>query len=265
MKFLLSLPIATLLMACSSKPSTEDIQTGLNKELHRICASANASDVKIDQVITPDSSNSNLVKIMFSSVVTVKFGAEVEAAHAHYLKAKPLWDSHFDFVKENQTAEKEIKELEVYIEEFRSTPYNKNLREKYNIPDDTSTEKIYEIINKEIELTSQKIKNLEIKSREQKYTAIKTYAEKTGGILTISETELPTGKIANLNEPKPAEWPNGCSGMYSKNNPVGLLALQNQKESGMIQGDIKRYFSGESGKFTFERMMLKSDKGWVFQ
>ena len=249
MKFLLSLPIATLLMACSSKPSTEDIQTGLNKELHRICASANASDVKIDQVITPDSSNSNLVKIMFSSDVTVKFGAEVEAAHAHYLKAKPLWDSHF----------------EVYIEEFRSTPYNKNLREKYNIPDDTSTEKIYEIINKEIELTSQKIKNLEIKSREQKYTAIKTYAEKTGGILTISETELPTGKIANLNEPKPAEWPNGCSGMYSKNNPVGLLALQNQKESGMIQGDIKRYFSGESGKFTFERMMLKSDKGWVFQ
>ena len=102
MKFLLSLPIATLLMACSSKPSTEDIQTGLNKELHRICASANASDVKIDQVITPDSSNSNLVKIMFSSDVTVKFGAEVEAAHAHYLKAKPLWDSHFDFVKENQ-------------------------------------------------------------------------------------------------------------------------------------------------------------------
>ena len=122
-----------------------------------------------------------------------------------------------------------------------------------------------EIINKEIELTSQKIKNFEIKIREQKYTAIKTYAEKTGGILTISETELPTGKIANLNEPKPPEWPNGCSGMYSKNNPIGLLALQNQKESGMIQGDIKRYFSGESGKFTFERMMLKSDKGWVFQ
>ena len=93
-------------MACSSKPSTEDIQTELNKELHRICASANASDVKIDQIITPDSSNSNLVKIKFSSDVTVKFGAEVEAAHAHYLKAKSLWDSHFDFVKENQTAEK---------------------------------------------------------------------------------------------------------------------------------------------------------------
>ena len=96
MKYQYIVPVVLTLTACSGSPGSSDIQKSLTSELAESCPYANISNVKTNNIISPDSNNNNIKEVSFSADVQVKFIGEVANRWRGIERAKELYLEHHD-------------------------------------------------------------------------------------------------------------------------------------------------------------------------
>ena len=257
--------IALILAGCSSKPNKDDILDAFTSELQADCREASVSNVEVMEIVMPNSSNTNRVNVTFTADVMVKMSKQYADAYAQSKKGTELRNNFEATIKDKFAEEKAlVASLKDIIEngQYKNAAW---LESQGISSENMGSEKQYNDI---IDFKSALQKELDKALNDlglKRIAAAEDYAKASNGLLTMSANKYPAGgaQFVGLLESPPPEFPAGCMG-YAQQSALTMLRWQNNKAAGSDYGDKQRYIDGESGNFKMERIMLKSDKGWVF-
>lgn len=238
MKFLILMPLFAFVLGCSSKPSSSDLEEALSKQLVSQCEFAEINDVKLDEVIQPDSGNSNSVIVKYSYKLGVRVGGDFVDDFRRWEKSRKI-KSQID---------------EIYAQPSKSQDLLDKWIRREGLPSDSS--------NEEFDAERAETQRLERLVEFERYERVKEFVGSTDGMFDLNDDFGPPPAMRLVENVKEPTFPTKCID-YSQSTPFGLLYSAVRRDGSMDA--TNQYINGVSVEIAAEGVMLKADKGWSFR
>lgn len=238
MKLLILIPFCALVLGCSSKPDSGDVHEALSKDLVSQCKFATVDNVELDEVIQPDSSNSNHVLIKYSYDLGVKVVGD-------YVEDFNRWKRAQEVKNQLQEADSQPTDAKVALMKWKN---------REGLPANAS--------NEELDAEYAETHRLERLVETERYERIKALIDSTGGMFELDHRLYPPPAIRLIENIKEPLFPTECLD-YSQSTPFGLLQQTVGRDSTVNPRD--QYINGVSVRIAAESEIFKTDKGWTFR
>lgn len=263
MKILYVVPLIAIVTACSSDPTTNEVKNALDSELKSLCPDASVSNVKILNILKPDSRNENQAIVSLSTEVTVHFGKEVVKRRdedAEWLK----WYLNAEEKIEEGNEEKDTyKALRKQLEALMSNWDFEDIEGVIGFNHSDSPEVKSKLLKDVIAETNEHISEAKKRYERKRNENIVAYAKASGGLIeyttggTLNPGDVPIYHLKRRPERLP--YAPECLGGARVGSLLFELNASRLKEG--LKSEI--FYEGYTRTFTMKREMYKSKNGWI--
>lgn len=250
--------LALLLSACSGKPSNSDVQKSLDMELKSQCEYANALSANILNLAEVPGGEGKMFKVKFAASVNVKATGKLRENWDKKDKAWKVYSEWRD--KDEQLSREYVSEIKVIKDKIYARIEQKRAFIMAN--GRILTQEEQDAYENDLKALEAQIPPLEPKVLARKNQLVDEYAKRAEGLLKLKPTSEPKERANYYAPPETPSLPWSCDGSHSARM---LMSIHTRSTRYPKKGED--YFSdeGAGADFEAERVMVKTENGWMFQ
>lgn len=257
LKFVGPVALVLLLTACSGKPSSSDVKKSLDMELKSQCEYASALSANIINLAEMPGGEGKMFKVKFSASVNVKATGKLREDWDRKEKAEKIYAEWKE--KDESLGQEYFSTVRSINNKIAARVDQRHAFMKANGRALTLEEQVaYEGEIKEMEA---QIRVEDQKAVARKNELVDEYAKRAEGLLELRRSSTPKEQANSYIPPKIPSLPWSCNGSHRASM---LMLIHTRSTRHPKNGED--YFSdeGAGADFEAERVMVKTENGWLF-